>query len=61
MNKNPESNGQTLVTYINSLEHFEFSGSKGPVYDHMGAIIADSILQAGLNYENVVFPRVKPF
>ena len=29
-----------------------------PVYRHMGAVLADSILQAGLNYEKVVKPRV---
>ncbi|MDX9917200.1 MAG: hypothetical protein RBT15_04210 [Gudongella sp.] len=27
-------------------------------YYHMGATITDSILQAGLNYRNVVYPRV---
>lgn len=27
-------------------------------YDHMGAILADSVLQAGLNYATVVRPRV---
>lgn len=29
-----------------------------PVYDHMGALLADSVLQAGLNYNSVVRPRV---
>lgn len=29
-----------------------------PTYDHMGAILADSVLQAGMNYANVVKPRV---
>lgn len=28
------------------------------VYEHMGALLADSILQAGLNYNSVVRPRV---
>lgn len=28
-------------------------------YDHMGAILADSILQAGLNYSSVVKPRIE--
>lgn len=27
-------------------------------YNHMGATIVDSVLQAGLNYKNVVFPRI---
>jgi hypothetical protein len=30
-----------------------------PVYDHMGALLADSVLQAGLNYKSVVRPRVE--
>ena len=29
-----------------------------PVYHHMGAVLADSVLQAGLNYEKVVKPRI---
>ena len=28
-------------------------------YCHMGATITDSVLQAGLNYQNVVYPRVQ--
>lgn len=27
-------------------------------YNHMGAIVADCVLQAGLNYKSVVFPRI---
>lgn len=30
-----------------------------PVYRHMGALLADSVLQAGLNYSSVVRPRVE--
>ncbi|SOC54621.1 hypothetical protein SAMN05421509_10437 [Chromohalobacter canadensis] len=29
-----------------------------PTYDHLGAVLADSVLQAGLNYTTVVRPRV---
>lgn len=29
-----------------------------PVYQHMGAVLADSVLQAGLNYAKVVRPRI---
>lgn len=29
-----------------------------PVYHHMGAVLADAVLQAGLNYTNVVKPRI---
>lgn len=30
-----------------------------PVYHHMGAALADSVLQAGLNYATIVRPRVQ--
>ena len=46
-----------LLTFSRSLTLFE-----NPVmeaYDHMGAVLTDAILQAGLNYEAVVFPRVQ--
>jgi hypothetical protein len=29
-----------------------------PVYQHIGAVLADSVLQAGLNYAKVVKPRI---
>ncbi len=29
-----------------------------PVYDHMGAVLADSVLQSGLSYNSVVRPRI---
>jgi endonuclease III len=28
-------------------------------YNHMGATISDAILQSGMNYEKVVYPRIK--
>jgi len=32
----------------------------GPeIYDHMGAILTDAFLQSGINYRNVVEPRVR--
>ncbi len=30
-----------------------------PIYHHMGAVLADSVLQAGLNYTKVVKPRIE--
>lgn len=36
------------------LQRFEIR----PAYDHMGAVLADSVLQAGLNYNSVVRPRI---
>lgn len=32
--------------------------SHRPIYHHMGAVLADSVLQSGLNYEKVVKPRI---
>ena len=36
----------------------EARGFGRPVYHHMGAVLADSILQAGLSYAKIVKPRV---
>lgn len=30
-----------------------------PRYDHIGAMLADAVLQTGLNYQHVVLPRVR--
>lgn len=48
-----------LAAYIASLDGFIVRPRTGANYDHMGAIICDSILQAGLNYATVVAPRVR--
>ncbi len=53
------SDGQKLADYISALKDFKISGPAGPVYDHMGATMADAILQSGLNYQNVVYPRIQ--
>lgn len=48
-----------LINFFNLNEgQFETITQKTPYY-HMGATITDAILQAGLNYNNVVYPRVK--
>lgn len=47
-----------LVQYIRSLSDFALRRSDFGTYKHMGAIIAESILQAGINYRHVVVPRV---
>ena len=52
------SPAQKLADYIQSIPAL----SKYPAfqaYDHMGAVLTDAILQAGLNYDAVVLPRVK--
>jgi thermostable 8-oxoguanine DNA glycosylase len=46
-----------LKNYIESLPDFQFVEIE--IFDHMGAIIIDGILQAGLNYNYVVKPRIE--
>lgn len=46
-----------LVRYINRLEDFECIAPSIPYYN-MAATIVDTILQAGLSYNNTVLPRV---
>lgn len=47
-----------LVDYIRSLNGFVFI-DEIDAYKHMGAVVVDGILQAGLNYKTVVKPRVE--
>jgi hypothetical protein len=42
----------------NHLERLDFPINSRFTYNHMGAIFTDAVLQAGLNYETVVRPRV---
>jgi len=51
-----DSYAQIVAQYFESKDFTEDS-QKTPYY-HMGATITDSILQAGLNYRSVVYPRV---
>ena len=48
-----------LADYVFSLHDFRIDERTGAGYDHMGAIITDAVLQAGLNYKSVVAPRVQ--
>jgi hypothetical protein len=48
-----------LVSYIHSLSDFQILEEFEGGYEHMGAIITDAILQASLNYDYVVKPRVR--
>lgn len=47
---------ERLVAFIKQKE-FEPITQRTPYY-HMGATITDSILQAGMNYRHVVYPRI---
>ncbi|MFQ5924208.1 MAG: hypothetical protein ACE5M4_15325 [Anaerolineales bacterium] len=49
---------RTLVSFIQSLDDFTILDDIDGGYEHMGATIADAILQAGTNYATVVKPRV---
>ena len=52
-----EDKAKTLVKYVNTLPDFQIVDPGYP-YNHVGATITDAMLQAGINYERVVRPRV---
>ncbi len=55
MNTNEKAN--KLLKHIQSLEGFEILVPSYP-YHHMGATITDAMLQPGINWLNVVKPRI---
>lgn len=59
MNNELIQKAENLIQYINQTEHNFVPVTQRTPYHHMGATIVDSILQAGLNYKTVVYPRVK--
>lgn len=49
-----------LVQYIECLDSFtKYYVENTPVYNHIGALFTDIVLQSGLNYKSVVKPRVQ--
>lgn len=55
-------NSERLVKYIRSLKEFKLISQPNEFqYENFGAVIIDCILQAGLNYKNVVEPRIKTY
>jgi hypothetical protein len=52
------ASADALVKYLGELKDFVVVTELDGNYGHMGATIADAILQAGLNYETVVRPRI---
>jgi hypothetical protein len=52
-----ENKATALAKYIGTLSDFQIVNPEYP-YDHMGATITDAMLQAGINYNTVVKPRV---
>ena len=54
-----ESDAKNLAQYVSSLPDFVFYEAIDGNYNHIGATIADAVLQANNNYTNNVKPRVK--
>lgn len=58
MDTNESNNIQKLLNFIfQNEDKFNPVTQRTPYY-HMGATITDAVLQAGLNYQHVVYPRV---
>lgn len=57
MSQNIEIN--KLIQFIENKQDFNIISSNSCFYNrHLGAVLTDIVLQAGLNYKTVVFPRV---
>ena len=48
-----------VAQHVRGLPDFEVIEDLELPYHHMGATITDGVLQAGLRYETVVWPRVQ--
>lgn len=54
------ANALRLKEYIDTIEDFHFIEPElCPYRNHIGALLTDTILQAGVNYRSVVWPRVE--
>lgn len=51
-------NLEKLINYISINEKYFEPVTQRTPYNHMGATITDAILQAGVNYRFVVYPRI---
>ena len=53
-----ESAMEKVLDLFESIPNkYEYIAQKTPYYN-MGATLTDAVLQAGMNYKNVVYPRV---
>ena len=52
------SDPERLAQYVRSLPGFEFYESIDDDYDHIGATVADAVLQANMRYKTHVKPRI---
>ena len=48
-----------VANYIENLNGFLLAAAHPTNHEHLGATLADAVLQAGINYRAVVLPRVK--
>jgi hypothetical protein len=55
---NTDSKVSALVAFVGSLSGFKISKEIDGNYNHMGATIADAVLQANMKYESHVRPRI---
>ena len=59
MCKQKTTNALRLKEYISQIDDFKFVEPEYcPYVNHVGALFTDTILQAGVNYRSVVWPRV---
>jgi hypothetical protein len=54
-----EEKASRLAHFIESLPGFELETEVPARYEHVGAIVAEAALQAGINYNTVVRPRTE--
>ena len=52
-------NANKLAEFISSLPELKCQPRDRSTYGHMGATLTDAVLQCGLNYRTVVYPRVR--
>lgn len=52
------SAARSIADFASAEGVLSYQGIQRPVYSHMGALLADCVLQAGLNYTTVVRPRI---
>lgn len=53
------ANARQVASHAQRLGVASQAARARPTVDHLGAVLADCILQAGLNYRTVVWPRVQ--
>ncbi|MCO5172512.1 MAG: hypothetical protein M9894_39950 [Planctomycetes bacterium] len=52
-------NAERLAQFVAALRDFEWRPRRSCAYNHIGATLSDTTLQAGLSYRSVVLPRVQ--